>query len=108
MDVDELEIYLTPSGLGRAAIVRRSDGLLCIYVHWLLAEEFRGGSFASGGITSWFNDNTSLSVLYRDKSPERGLYATLEDARAEMHSLRGFSDAILRYSKDDASRSANS
>lgn len=108
MDVDELEVYVTPSGLGRAAIVRRSDGLLCIYVHWLLAEELRGGSFAPGGITSWINDNTPLSFLYRDKTPERGLYGTLDDARAEVRSLRGFSDAILRDSRGDSTRSTNS
>jgi hypothetical protein len=98
MDIDELEVYVTPSGLGRAAIVRRSDGLLCIYVHWLLSEELRGGRFPSGGVTSWINDNTPLSYLYRDKSPERGLYGTLGDARAEVRRLRGFSDATLRGS----------
>jgi hypothetical protein len=101
MNIEELEVYVTPSGLGRAAIVCRSDGLLCIYVHWLLAAELRGGSFAPGGTTSWVNDNTPLSILYRDESPERGLYGTLDDARAEVRSLRGFSEAILRDPRGD-------
>jgi hypothetical protein len=33
MPVDELEVYVTRNGVGRAAIVRRSDGLFCIYRH---------------------------------------------------------------------------
>lgn len=63
MIVDELEVYLTPSGLGRAAIVRRSDGLLCIFVHWILSEEFRAVGFAPGGRTSWIDDRTPLGKL---------------------------------------------
>ena len=35
MAIDEVEVYVTPDGLGRAAIVRRSDGFLCIYLHWI-------------------------------------------------------------------------
>jgi hypothetical protein len=60
MAIDELEVYLTPDGLGRAAIVRRSDGLLCIYVHWKWSEAvLKTHNLDAGGRTSWINDSTS-------------------------------------------------
>jgi hypothetical protein len=82
---DELEVYVTPGGRGRAAIVRRSDGQYCLCLRWRVAG-------------SWMDDdpNPDEGVL-----PEEGLHATIEDARAHVRSLRGFSDAILRYSSEN-------
>jgi hypothetical protein len=37
--INEVEVWLSADGLGRAAIARRNDGLLCIYVHWKLAPD---------------------------------------------------------------------
>jgi hypothetical protein len=81
---EELEVYVTPGGRGRAAIVRRSDGQYCVCLRWRV----------SG---SWMDDdpNPDEGVL-----PEEGLHATIEDARIHVRSLRGFSDAILRYSSE--------
>jgi len=99
MSIDELEVYITPDGLGRAAIVRRNDGFLCIYVHWILAESVRVAlRIADGGRASWINDKTPLPILYdeHNTSPEYGLYGTLDDARRAIRSLEGFSEANLR------------
>ena len=90
--MDELEVYITPDGLGRAGIARRGDGLLCIYTHWKWRE------FTP---PSWLDDDTPLSVLtedigYGEQSPESGLYGTLDDARRNLRSMRGFADAILK------------
>jgi hypothetical protein len=94
MDIDELEVYLTPDGLGRAAIVRRNDGILCIYVHWILAESVRTAlGITDIGRASWINDKTPVLTLYEHTSPEHGLYGTLDDARRAMRSLEGFSEA---------------
>jgi hypothetical protein len=81
---EELEVYVTPVGRGRAAIVRRTDGQYCICLRWRI----------SG---SWMDDdpNPDEGVL-----PEEGLHATIEDARSHLRNLRGFSDAILRYSSE--------
>jgi hypothetical protein len=81
---DELEVYVTPAGRGRAAIVRRSDGQYCVCLRWRI----------SG---SWMEDdpNPDEGVL-----PEEGLHATIGDARTHLRHLRGFSDAILRYSRE--------
>jgi len=103
MAIDEVEVYVTPDGLGRAAIVRRSDGFLCIYLHWKWSEEsVKALNLDSGGAPtsrfSWFSDETPVSLLYEDKDPERGVYGTLDDARREMRSLRGFSEATLKLS----------
>jgi hypothetical protein len=97
MSIDELEVYITPDGLGRAAIVRRNDGLLCIYVHWIWPESVRAALRITGdGPTNWINDKTPLPTLYKHISPEQGLYGTLDDARRAIKSLRGFSEAALR------------
>jgi len=104
MTVDELEVYITPDGLGRAAIVRRGDGLLCIYQHWKWSEATlaAAGITSEGGHKDWFSDNTPPNVLYGDEYPEEtarpepGLYGTLDDARLQLRSLRGFSDAFLK------------
>jgi hypothetical protein len=98
MTIDELEVYLTPDGLGRAAIVRRSDGLLCIYLHckWPEAVVKAHNLDARGSSTSWSNDSTPLNLLYEGINPEPGIYGTLDDARRQVRSLRGFSTAVLR------------
>jgi hypothetical protein len=97
MMIDELEVYLTPDGLGRAAIVRRSDRLLCIYVHWKWSEAvLKKLNLDARGRTSWYNDSTPPDLLYEDVKPEPGIFGTLDDARREVRSLRGFSDAVLR------------
>jgi hypothetical protein len=82
--VDELEVYVTPGGRGRAAIVRRGDGQYCICLRWRV----------SG---SWMDDDPNAD---EGVHPEEGLHATIEDARIHVRNLRGFSDAILRYSSE--------
>jgi hypothetical protein len=48
--IEQVEVYVTRDGLGRAAIVRRNDGWFSIYVHWLLSEAaLKSGMFSSGG-----------------------------------------------------------
>jgi hypothetical protein len=81
---EELEVYVTPAGRGRAAIVRRSDGQYCVCLRWRI----------SG---SWMDDDPNPDEGVR---PEEGLHATIEDARTHVRNLRGFSDAILRYSSE--------
>jgi hypothetical protein len=102
--IDEQEVHITVDGLGRAAIVRRSDGLFCIYVHWIWSEETRKAFRAEpGGRTTWIGDDTPLEILYgatdhggghQKLNPEPGLYGTLDDARHALKSLPGFSETI--------------
>jgi hypothetical protein len=84
-----------PNGLGRAAIVRRDDGLLCIYRHWIIEESARKAlNLVGEWRTSWLTDErTPPSILYDNADPEPGLYGTVEDARRQVKSLPGFSDA---------------
>lgn len=92
MPVDELEVYVSRDGLGRAVIVRRSDGLFCIYVHarW------------SG---TWMEDDDPVRLRYDDPNPEEiaepetGLYGTLEDARKQIQYMPGFLGAIIKHTK---------
>lgn len=101
MPFEELEVYLTRDGLGRAAIVRGNDGFLRIYMHWKWPESvLKMHRFdLSGYSPSWFDDNTPPAVLYgsgdEDKGPEPGLYGTLDDARRQVRSFTQFADSIL-------------
>jgi hypothetical protein len=91
VDVEEVEIHITPNGLGRAAIVRTNMGFLCIYVRWYLAEERQVGY----GITNprkmnWLNYEGPISKLYENAKPSSGLYSNIDDVRREIRGLRGF------------------
>lgn len=87
MPVNEVEVYVTRNGHGRAAIVRRSDGFFCIYRHLRL----------SG---SWMEDDNPVLLCYDDPDPEQvaqplvGIYGTVADARKELLLMPGFSDAL--------------
>jgi hypothetical protein len=96
MTIDQVEVYITPDGLGRAAIVRRDDGNYCIYLHWKLAESVKKSiSLVDSGSANWLNDVTSFSLLYENAHPEPGLYGTLDDARRQLKSLPRFSEARI-------------
>jgi hypothetical protein len=82
MKILEHEVHISYDGLGRAAIVERDDGLLCIYVHWIWP--------VPHGRTNWYDDSTPLEILYHDKEPSPGIYATVADARNEVRLLPGF------------------
>jgi hypothetical protein len=92
MAIDEIEIYVTRDGLGRAAIVRRTDGLFCIYYH-------------GRGSGSWLEDDNPAFLRYEDPNPEElaepaiGIYGTLDDARNQIRAARRFADAVLKYPK---------
>ena len=97
--IDEVEVWITPDGLGRAAVVRRDDGLFCIYVHWKLAPSVIAvsnvrvpGDYA----TNWLEDRTPTAKLYEDVDAEPGTYETIEAARLGIRSLSGFSKATAR------------
>jgi len=67
MRFKEVEVYVTQNLLGHATIARDAEGRYCIYLQ-------RVGE--------------QLNVL-----PEPGLYGSLDEARASLRSLSGFSDA---------------
>ncbi len=97
VSIKELEVYVTQDGLGRAAIVERDDRLLCIYMHWQWSVDDRGMFNIEGkGLKGWIDDETPVTLLYEDREPETGLYGTLDDARRQIRSLKGFSDAQLK------------
>lgn len=95
MSIDEVEVYISSSGLSRAAIVRRPDGLFWIYKHVKLPPNYLPKHFANSASLSWFDDATPLEDLYKDKEPSSGIFGTVEDARRHLRSMPNFSDAAL-------------
>ncbi len=89
--MEEVEIYITSNGLGRAAIMKRVDGLLCVYVHWLWSEEDqRALNVADAHARSWLNDKTPPNELYEGAEPNPGLFGAIDEARREVLALPGF------------------
>lgn len=93
VEIDEIAVFVTPDGLGRAAIVRRQDGLFEIYEHWIWDQETkREFNVEPGGRLSWFDDETPPEQLYYDIDPQPGLFGTFEDAVCTLTSRRDFKD----------------
>jgi hypothetical protein len=88
MDVQEEKVLLSPDGYGRVAIVRRADGLLCLYRHWHWSPEVQR-SFGVVPIEDrcWTADYDPR--LYEDVDPLPGVYATVADAERQAEHLLG-------------------
>ena len=41
------------------------------------------------------DDNTPLAALYEDIEPKPDIYGTIDDARRQIRTLTGFSEALL-------------
>jgi hypothetical protein len=96
VDTNEVEVYVTLNGRGRAAIVRRPDGFLCIYKWWKLTQDFLPERFVPSQYPTWTDDPTPPAVLYDEYTePLIGIHGTVDDARRELRSLPGFEDAAL-------------
>jgi hypothetical protein len=96
--IDEVEVWLSADDLGRAAIARRSDGLLSIYEHWKLSPDvLANGRFNTepGYASTWTGENTPSAALNEDREPHAGIFGTVDDARREIQSLPGFAHARL-------------
>lgn len=94
MTIDEVEVYITSDGLGRAAIVRRADARYCIYKWIKLPPGCMPEVFAETEAARWKHIETS-QALYADKEPLRGVYGTIDDARREVRRLPGFDGASV-------------
>jgi hypothetical protein len=95
MGIEEVEIYVTRDGLGRAAIVREAAARYVIYLHWIWDPRAvaAAGLRIEGGRTTWIDDKTSVDKLYEDRLPEPGSYHAIDDAPAKVRELPHFSDA---------------
>lgn len=93
MEINEKEVHVTADGLGRAAIVERSDGLFCIYTHWMWSRAAQEAfNVETTPLKSWAENDTPLHELYEGVSPEPSIYATLAEARSALLSFPGFVD----------------
>jgi hypothetical protein len=85
IELEEVEVHYSDDDLGRASIVKRTDGLFCIYKHWKASDELhRQLTGTTEPVLRWRDDKTQPELLYEDVDPEIGLYGELEDARQEV------------------------
>ena len=86
MDVCEEKVLLSPDRCGRVAIVRRPDGLLCLYQHWHWTSESQQ-ALGAGPVVDRRWTTVYDPVLYDDVDPLPGVYGTIEDAEREARRL---------------------
>ena len=92
MDVFEEKILLSPDRYGRVAIVKRADGLFCLYRHWHWPPETqRELRVEPVEERRWTTDYDPR--LYDDIDPLPGIYGTIEDAESEARRLLGLEDS---------------
>lgn len=94
--VDERLVLVTQDGLGRMAIVRRTDGLFCLYEHWFWSVEAKKIMRVQPVVDRrWTDDNIDPNCLYDDlTSPLPGLFASVDEAE-RARSRENFADAVV-------------
>ena len=95
--MDEQAVLITPDGLGRLAIVRRDDGLFCLYEHWRWSAATLEAFGAKGSAPErWTDGPYDRLALYEPSDhirPLPGVYGSVLDAEREARSRRGFEHA---------------
>lgn len=85
MDVHEEKVLLSTDGYGRVAIVRRADGLFCLYRHWRWVPDTQHPLDIEPIKDRWTTDYDSR--LYDGVTPLPGLYGSVEDAESDAEQL---------------------
>lgn len=88
---DEVSVLFSPDNRGRIAVVRRSDGLFCLYEHWHWSiQAQRAMRIEPLEDRRWSTDYDPAH--YKNKEPLPGVYGTLADAENEARSRLGLDD----------------
>lgn len=90
------KVLISFDGLGRIAIVERSDGLFTLYSWWYLPPEAQPLWNISPVVArTWRDEGIDLGSLYDNfTKPISGLFDSLELAEAEARSRPGFASAL--------------
>jgi hypothetical protein len=92
MHVNEQKVLLSDDRYGRVSIVRRLDGLFCLYQHWHWTPEAQHAlGLEPVADRRWTLEGTA--ALYDGVEPLAGLYDTLDDAEREARRLLGLDDS---------------
>jgi hypothetical protein len=93
--VDERKVLITPDGLGRIAIVRRPDGMFCLYEHWRWSVDMqRAMRVEPVQYRRWTDGDYNRAALYQDVEPLPGLFGSVEEAEREARSKEAFQEAV--------------
>lgn len=94
--MDERKVLITPDGYGRMAIVRRHDGMFCLYEHWRWSVETQEMLRVQPVVDRrWSDDDYDRVALYEDIEPLPGLFGSVEDAEHEARSKEEFANAVV-------------
>ena len=97
--VDEQKVLITPDGFGRIAIVRRPDGMFCLYEHWRWSADTQAAMRVEPVVDRrWSDGDYDRDALYEDVDPLPGLFGSIEEAEREARGREAFSDAIVEKS----------
>ena len=92
--MDERKVLISPDGLGRVAIVRRPDGMFCLYEHWRWSVDMQKAmNVEPVEDRRWTDADYDRDALYDEVEPLPGLFASVEEAEREARSKEAFRDA---------------
>lgn len=79
MDIEEVKVLVSSDGLARVAVVRREDGLFCLYEHWYWsAEAQKEFNIEPVRQLSWSDLGVNRAELYDGMEPLPGVYGSIE------------------------------
>jgi hypothetical protein len=94
--MDEHKVLITPDGLGRIAIVRRPDGMFCLYEHWRWSVDMQKAMKVKPvDHRRWTDADYDRKALYEDVEPLPGLFGSVEEAEREARGKEAFREAIV-------------
>ena len=88
MVVHEEKVLLSADRLGRVAIVRRQDGLFCLYSHWRWTMDVQRAFRVEPVQDLWWTADYDPALYFDaehqiETQPLSGIYGTIEDAENE-------------------------
>lgn len=93
--MDERKVLISHDGLGRIAIVRRPDGMFCLYEHWRWSVDMQKAmKIEPIQDRRWTDAHYDRDAIYHQVEPLPGLFATVEDAEREARGKEAFREAI--------------
>jgi hypothetical protein len=91
MEMQEEKVLLSADRLGRVAIVRRKDGLFCLYGHWHWSVETQR-RLGRGQVQDLRWTTQYDPALYDEIDPLPGIYGTMDDAERQARYLLSLDD----------------
>lgn len=89
--MDERTVLISPDGVGRIAILRRPDGMFCLYEHWRWSVDMQKAMRTEPvRDRRWTDVVYDRNALYDDVEPLLDPFGSVEEAECEARGKDAF------------------